>query len=139
MPRRATSLIIRCEEIASALIRAETSLGRLRTEFSNLQTLLARLQADDEVAPIVTHNGQHGDVLRTILSTLRLSNGPMELRDITLRMMNTLGMDAENARLVRVMLERTRVALLRQEKAGVVRAERSGNRAALWGLTVVTR
>ncbi len=110
-------------------------MARLKAEFAHLHATLARFQAQEEIAPLVRSAGERGDMLRSIFTALRLSNGPMELREITVRTLLALSMDAGDLRVVRVMQERVRTALLRQEKAGVVRAERVGHgKAVRWGL-----
>lgn len=124
--RLSSSITLRCQEIAAAIVRAEASLTRLRNEFAELHRTLERFQGDPEIAPLVRSSGQRGDLLRTVLSVLRLSNGPMETRDVTVRTLRDLGMDADNPRVVKVMQERVRMALLRQERAGVVQADRCG-------------
>jgi hypothetical protein len=111
--RSASSLTLRCQEVASGLAKAESSLARLRSDFAELQATLARIQADDEIAAFVCHTGRRGDLLRTVLSTLRLSNGPMELRDVTVRAMRALDLDADNPRMVTVIIERVRNLLAR--------------------------
>lgn len=135
MPRRATSLTLRAEEVASALVRAETSLARLRVDFDHLQTTLARLQGQEEIASFVAHTGTRGDVLRTVLGILRTANGGMELRDVTVRTMRELDMDAENRKFVAIMMEKVRISLLRQEKAGVVRTDRT-TEATIWRIAL---
>ena len=133
MPRSASSLTLRCREVSAGLRRAETALARLRAEFAELQVLVARIQEEKEVTPFVLHTGTRGDVLRTIFEVLRSANSPLTLREMTERVMRMLRFDADNPRIVLVMMERVRTALLRQEKAGVVRADRTGD-ATEWKL-----
>jgi hypothetical protein len=72
------------------------------------------------------------DVLRVALATLRKAREPMALRDIAVAVMTAQGGDVKNVKLMNLTIERVRVALMRQRKAGVVRSSQGPGLAVLW-------
>lgn len=56
----------------------------------------------------------------------------MTLRAITLRVMEARGQDAADIGLVRITISRMRMALLRQQRKGLIRSTQEAGAAALW-------
>lgn len=71
---------------------------------------------------------------RIMLAILRAAKAPMTLRDITLRIMTEEGRDRDDSKLVREMMERVRIALLRQRRAGAVQSAGEPGQLAVWGI-----
>jgi hypothetical protein len=69
---------------------------------------------------------------RTLLTILRKSPEPMKMRDLTIAMMESLGLDHRNAYRVTRLTEQVRTALTRQKKNGVVMSEAGPNRTLIW-------
>jgi hypothetical protein len=71
---------------------------------------------------------------RTVLTILRKSKEPMTLRELTLAMMESLGLDVTNSRRVTRVQEQVRTALTRQKANGVVEpvVRPGGARAMGW-------
>lgn len=69
---------------------------------------------------------------RTLLTILRKAPAPMTMRDLTIAMMENLGLDHRNRYRVTRLTEQVRTALTRQKKNGVVESEIGHARALMW-------
>jgi hypothetical protein len=86
-------------------------------------SISAELDAlEDELSRLVRI--RHRGLIRDALTLLRRAGEPMPIRALTLRLMEAREMDTTDARLTRTIIERVRLLLHRQERAGVVRKGR---------------
>lgn len=105
-------------------------IERLRNQATALQTDINRL---DQMFQYLTRDRNRG-VTRDALNALRLANGPMGMRDITLRVMAAQGMDTADGKAVNRLMEKLRVSLTRQWRAGVVRREPGPGWSMVWSV-----
>lgn len=94
---------------------------RLRNTATGLAAEIDRLEG---VIQFLTRNRRYG-VTRDALTVLRLSNAPLTLRDIAVRVMARQGEDPEDGAAVNRLIEELRTILTRHAAAGIVRREKA--------------
>jgi hypothetical protein len=79
----------------------------------------------EEIAPRVVpppHAAFKGEVSRVILDTLRKTTRPLSTRDVTFALMRHRGLRTDNAKLVRLMQQRTGACLAHWRRRGYLRS-----------------
>jgi hypothetical protein len=105
---------------ARKIAAIQDDIDRLRTAVLAMSAELDALE--DELSRLVRI--RHRGLTRDALTLLRRAGEPMPIRALTLRLMEAREMDTTDARLTRTIVERVRLLLHRQERAGVVRKGR---------------
>jgi hypothetical protein len=115
-------------EFAAEINRIQVALMNLAIEVG---ALAARVPV--KPAPIAPRLplASRGQNLKVILDTLRTAEAPMTVREITARVVVAWGHDPEDRKMVNAMIERVRVALIRQQRRGLLRSRMAGE-VALW-------
>jgi hypothetical protein len=116
----------RVRRISALAVDAEI----LRNKIMGLASDLDRL---DAIIERLSQDRRRG-LTRGALEVLRLSNGPMALRAITLQVMAKRGLDTEDRALVNRLMEQLRVALTRQWQHGIVSREKGPGWTMLWSI-----
>jgi hypothetical protein len=131
-------LIRKRQEIAGEL---ETAYGRVAALTDNLRSLddTIRLFGPethlDEIAPKQRrYVAQPGEISRAIRETLRDAGKPLTVRDITLGVMATRGMDPHDAALFGTMQKRVMASLRNLRLGDSVRSHREAGSHLRWNL-----
>ncbi len=108
-------------------IRRARKIAAIQDDIDRLRTAVLAMSAEldaleDELSRLVRI--RHRGLTRDALTLLRRAGEPMPIRALTLRLMEAREMDTTDTRLTRTIVERVRLLLHRQERAGVVRKGR---------------
>jgi hypothetical protein len=108
-----------------------TDIELARNAIASLAAEVARLDA--RLQYLTRDRQRH--VTRDALTILRRAGAPMGIRALTVAVMAEHGQDTTDAGLVHRNMEKLRVSLTHQRRAGVVRRELgSGRSAAMWSV-----
>ena len=116
--------------LVARVSKAQAELNRRRAAVRALDASVERFEQSQTAKR--TRSERRYQTGRMLLSMLRTTPEPMPLRAITLRIMELRHQDATDARLIRAMIERTRMSLLRQQRKGLVRGTEGPGQAVLW-------
>lgn len=122
------------------LSRLAVKRAALAQRLERAQAVVAKIGADIDLIDArvrqqrVAKRAKRTQLTRGVLDILRASAQPMPLRPLVLCLMAQNGQDVSNPSTVRTMIERTRTALGKQRKAGLVRSEAGEGQTALWGI-----
>jgi len=112
------------------ILTLSTEMERLRTA---IRALLADVERIDDLFQQLTRDRTR-HVTRDALNILRTANGPMGLREITLRVMAAQGEDATDRKAVGRRMEKLRISLTRQAAAGILLREKGPGWTVLWSV-----
>jgi hypothetical protein len=127
-----TGLAKRRAELTAEAHATDAALRRILTDIEHLDRAMRLCDPAYRPHKVIVSRAEFVDVSRTALGILRQAEAPMTARDITYGVMAKQGGDATDAKTVRSMIERVRVALLRQRKNGTLRSEQGPGQLVLW-------
>jgi hypothetical protein len=126
-------LLKRRAALIAEVRRTEAKFHDLFVDIDNLDGTILQFDPNYKVInPAVRGVGLTGQLTRSLLGILRKSPEPMTLRDLTVAMMASLGLDYQDPKRVSRMMEQTRNAMIRQKKNGTAVSEQGPARALLW-------
>lgn len=127
-----TGLVKRRADLLKEAKCVEAGLRRLLTDIEHVDGAIRTYDPAYRPRKVVLRRAKRVDLVRTALDVLRQAKAPMTVREVTMAVMSRTGRDAADKKLIGKMIERVRVALLRQGKAGVVRSEQGPGQFVLW-------
>ncbi len=125
------SLTKRRAELAALARETDTTLKRIMADIEHLDGAI-RVYQPTYYGRSVMRRPERMGTLRVALGALREATAPLSLRDIALHVIAFNGRNPDEERLVKTTVERVRIALLRQQKAGVVRSTVGEHGRLLW-------
>lgn len=128
-----TGLAARREQLVTEVRRTEATLQRLLADIEHLDTAIRVFDRSYRpVSPAVSPLGTGGRITRTLLTILRKAPGPLTLRELTVTLMQTVGLDHKDRKRVKRLMEQSRTALARQLANGTVVKEMGAERSLVW-------
>jgi hypothetical protein len=122
----------RRSELLAEAKAADATLRRVLTDIEHIDSAMRLCDPAYRPRKVIVSRAEFVDVSRTALGILRQATAPMTARDITYGVMAKQGGDPTDTKAVRSMIERVRVALLRQRKNGTLRSEQGPGQLVLW-------
>jgi hypothetical protein len=98
-----------------------------------IASLTAEVERIDSRLQYLTHDRQPG-VMRDALAILRRAGAPMGIRALTIAVMTERDQDSADGAVVKRNMEKLRVALTNQRRAGVVRRGWGPGRTVVWSV-----
>lgn len=112
------------DDLARDIAHATAVLRQLTADLDTIENALRVMDPEAEPARLsLTARRQtagRGEVVRLVLAALRAAPGPLSTREVALAVMAARGMDAADARLVRLMVRRVGMCLAGQRKRSTV-------------------
>lgn len=128
-------LLHRRSQLIAEVRRTEAKFHDLFVDIDNLDGVILQFDPLYKVInPAVRGVGLTGQLTRSLLGILRKSPEPMTLRDLTVAMMASLGLNHQDQKRVSRMMEQSRNAMHRQKKNGTVVCDQGPGRALVWGI-----
>ena len=123
-------------DLVARVRHAEATIQSLLADVEHLDATIRQLDpAHKACAPAVSPLGAGNHITRTLLTILRKAPEPMTLRDLTVSLMQTVGLDSRDRKRLRRMMEQSRTALARQLANGTVIKEMGQDRALVWRIS----
>lgn len=140
MPKVTLSgLIERRAAMAAEIEQARDAVAVLTAALRHLDRMIERQGSNRDPATIgprhlvVPWEGrQRGAVIRPVLTILRTAERPMTLREITLGVIQSRGLDAADTRVLRNVSQQVKMALANQRRQGVVAHACPRGRPVVW-------
>jgi hypothetical protein len=134
--KRALALDTLRADLFSVPARARL-IATMAIEIERIRNAIASLTAEveriDSRLQYLTHDRQPG-VMRDALAILRRAGAPMGIRALTIAVMTERDQDSADGAVVKRNMEKLRVALTNQRRAGVVRRGWGPGRTVVWSV-----
>lgn len=134
-----TGLVKKRAELAGDIELTHDRLRQLVNDLEHLDATLRFVAPDVEVEAIRPKVfrppddwAKRGQMSRLVLSILRTSREPLTTREIAAQMLLERAMDAEDRKLLRLMVKRVGVALRHQREVGRACSEEGPGQYQLW-------
>ncbi len=132
-----SGLAKRRAEIVAEIKKADLALQSLMADLEHLDATVKQFDPASRPAPAIrTYRGQRGHMTKAILTMLRRSGYPMTVRAIAVQIMADRDMDRTDKKAVLRMIVQVRIALLRQQRNGVVAYQEKPEESGVWGVAV---
>jgi hypothetical protein len=130
LAKRRTELLAEIKKQEAALRTLLADIGHLDATIRQFDPAYQARRPQTSLASVA--RGGRGGVVKTLLGILRKSDGPLTLREVTVRAMLTWGMDCADRKAVLRMMVQTGTALRRQRKNGTVVSDEGVGAALVW-------
>jgi hypothetical protein len=126
-------LMKRREELVVEVRRLEIRFQETLTYIEQLDAAIWQFDPDYKPLHPAVRTVQSLPLGRTLLSVLRRSTKPLTLREMTLGMMEALGLDRSNEKRIHLLVEQARRSMHRQKRNGIVVSEQAPmGKAMVW-------
>ena len=128
------ALAKRRTELMAEVRKQEGALRVLLADLGHLDSTMCQFDPAYRPRPVRTSIGQRprGSVTKALLTVLRQADGPLTVREVTLRAMVMLGRGSLDTKEVNRMVDQCRTALAKQRSHGTVAHDVSAGTALLW-------
>lgn len=126
------ALTARRAELIAEARAADAMLRRLLADIEHLEEAMRVYDPVNRPRKVQINRAQAVDISRTSLNILRQAKTPMPLRDIAFAVLATQSKDQTDAKLVQAVVERVRMALIRQRNVGTLRSIPGPGQLLLW-------
>jgi hypothetical protein len=134
-----TGLVKRRAELAGEIEATHARLRRMIDDLEKLDSVILQFDPQHDVEGIKPKAfrppedwAHRGEMTRTVLSILRQAVEPMTTRDIALEMLVSRALNAQDQKLLALMVKRVGVALRIQRNNGIVRSTSGPGQFMLW-------
>jgi hypothetical protein len=142
LPHVVTGLITKRREIAGQIEDLQRRMKQAVADLDHVEASLRIFKPDIDLEEIMPrpvpppHAAFKGEVSRILLEALRETTRPLSTRDLTYVMMRWRGMSTEDAKLVRLMQQRTGACLAHWRQRGVLQSSPGPKDMLLWEVAV---
>ena len=127
LPHVVTGLIEKRREIAGKIEALQRQLREAVCDLDHVEASIRLFKPDIDLEDVMPrpvpppHAAFKGEVSRIVLETLRKTTRPLSTKDVTLALMRQRGLRTDDAKLVRVMQQRTGACLGHWKRRGYLR------------------
>ena len=128
LPHVVTGLIEKRREIAGRIEGLQAQMRQAVADLDHIEAALRIMKPDldlEEVMPRPVpppHAAFKGEVSRIVLDTLRQTTRPLTTRDVTLALMRARGLNTDDPKLVRIMIQRVGACLGHWQRRGYLKS-----------------